>query len=58
VFYKTVIVETQMSLVKAIELLTGETVTILPLDIIRVQLSEDTLKEILSTDELRQLYGY
>ena len=47
-----------MSLVKAIELLTGETVTILPLDIIRVQLSEDTLKEILSTDELRQLYGY
>lgn len=58
VFYKTVIVENINNVISSITELTGTQPELLPLDIIRVQLSEDTLKEILSKEELRQLYGY
>jgi hypothetical protein len=58
VFYKTVISESQSMITNVINKLTDKTVEILPLDIIKTQLSEQTLASILTVDEMREQYGF
>lgn len=58
-FQTTVIGEIQSYITSAISSILNVTIDLpVPLEIIKAQLSEATLKEILSTDELRTLYGY
>lgn len=58
VFYKTVIEDNQTKIIKTLSTLTGKDIIISPLDIIKTQLSEQALLTILTTDEIRTLYGY
>lgn len=58
VFNKTVIEDNQNKLIGTLTKLTNKEIVISPLDLIKTQLSEQTLATILTPEELRKLYGY
>lgn len=57
-FNKNYIEDKQRRLTGTIAKLTGKKVIVSPLDLIKTQLSEDTLNKILTVDEMRVQYGY